>query len=163
MTGLQTIRLIFGLGGCLLILLSMTACDDAPETPTPKSSEIKKELTRKRMLSEARETKPLVLQHFEMREKGELVSLNEPDKNKVIALAATLCDFGDYSVNADNDKIKQATKIKTNDLISALVKMGHTTASIKITKGWDRNDFKQKIQFDWNGADNQTACESGTF
>ena len=163
MTGLQTIRLIFGLGGCLLILLSMTACDDAPETPTPKSSEINKELTRKRMLSEARETKPLVLQNFEMREKGELVTLNETDKNKVIALAATLCDFGVYGVNTDNDKIKQATEIKTNGLISALVKMGHTNVSIEITKGWDRNDFKQKIQFDWNGVDNQTVCQSCTF
>jgi hypothetical protein len=145
------------------MLLSMTACDDATETPTPKSSEIKKELMRKRMLSEAQETRPLVLQNFEMREKGELVTLNETHKNKVIALAATLCDFGDYGVNTDNDKIKKATKIKTNGLISALVQMGHTTVSIEITKGWGRNDFKQKIQFDWNGVDNQTVCKSGTF
>lgn len=163
MTGLPTTRLISRLGVIMLMLLGMAACDDAPETPTPKSSEIKKELMRKRLSQKTHEPKPLTVQYFEMRESGQPVTLSDTDKNRIIALGATLCDFGNYDVNADTDEIKKATEIKTNGLIIALLDMGYTTASITITKGWDRNDFKQKIRFNWNGTDKKTKCESGTF
>jgi len=42
MTGALAIGHIFRLGVGMLMLAGMTASDDAPETPTPKPSEIKK-------------------------------------------------------------------------------------------------------------------------
>ena len=93
MTGLLAIGRIFRLGVGLLVLAGMTACDDAPETPAPKSSEIKKELMRKRLSQKARESTPLVVQNFEMRENGQVVTLRAADKDRIITLAAGLCDF----------------------------------------------------------------------
>lgn len=163
MTSLLTTQNIFRLGVGVLLLLGVTACDDAPETPTKKSSEIRKELLRKQLSQKAHESKSLAVQYFEMQESGQPVTLSDTNKNKVISLAATLCDSGDYDVNADNEKMQRAIKIKTNELIIALSDMGYTTVSIKIIKGSDLNDFKQKIHFNWNGTDKKTSCESGTF
>lgn len=42
MTGVLAIGHIFRLGFGMLMLAGMAACDDAPKTPTPKSSEVKK-------------------------------------------------------------------------------------------------------------------------
>ena len=163
MIGLPKTSLIFRLGVCMLMLLGMTACDDTPETPPPKSSEVRKELMRTQLSQKAHEAKSLAVQYFEMRESGKPITLSDANKNKVIALGATLCDLINNDVDADKEQIKQAIKIRTNELISTLSEMGYTNVSIEITKGWDRNDFKQKIHFAWNGTDKKTRCESGAF
>lgn len=163
MTGVLAIGHIFRLGVGMLMLAGMTACDDAPETPTPKSSEVKKELMRKRLSQKARESTPLTVQNFEMQESGQTVTLRAADKDRIIALGAGLCDFDRLAGEADKDKIQQALKAKTNKLISALSEMGHTAGSIIITKGQDGGNFKQEIRFSWKGTDQQTSCQTGTF
>ena len=163
MTGVLAIGHIFRLGVGMLMLAGMTACDDAPETPTPKSSEVKKELMRKRLSQKARESTPLTVQNFEMRESGQTVTLRAADKDRIIALGAGLCDFDRLAGEADKDKIQQALKAKTNKLISALSEMGHTAGSIMITKGEEGGNFKQEILFKWKGTLTQTACSTGTF
>lgn len=163
MTGVLAIGHIFRLGVGMLMLAGMTACDDAPETPTPKSSEVKKELMRKRLSQKAGESIPLTVQNFEMRESGQTVTLRAADKDRIIALGVGLCDFDRMAGEADKDKIQQALKAKTNKLISALSEMGHTTGAIIITKGQDDGNFKQEIRFSWKGTDQQTSCQTGTF
>ena len=163
MTGVLAIGHIFRLGVGMLMLAGMTACDDAPETPTPKSSEVKKELMRKRLSQKAGEPIPLTVQNFEMRESGQTVTLRAADKDRIIALGVGLCDFDHMAGEADKDKIQQALKAKTNKLISALSEMGHTTGAIIITKGQDGGNFKQEIRFSWKGTDQQTSCQTGTF
>jgi len=163
MTGLLAIGRVFRLGVGLLVLAGMTACDDAPETPAPKSSEIKKELMRKQLSQKARESTPLVVQNFEMRENGQPVTLRAADKDKFITLAASLCDFDRPAGEANKDKAQQAMKVKTDKLISALSEMGHTAGSIMITKGEEGGNFKQGIVFEWKGTLTQTACSTGTF
>jgi len=163
MTGVLAIGHIFRLGVGMLMLAGMTACDDAPETPTPKSSEVKGELMRKRLAQKASESIPLTVQNFEMRESGQTVTLRAADKDRIIALGVGLCDFDRMAGEADKDKIQQALKAKTNKLISALSEMGHTTGAIIITKGQDDGNFKQKIRFSWKGTDQQTSCQTGTF
>jgi hypothetical protein len=163
MTGVLAIGHIFRLGVGMLMLAGMTACDDAPETPTPKSSEVKKELMRKRLSQKARESTPLTVQNFEMRGSGQTVTLRAADKDRIIALGAGLCDFDRLAGEADKDKIQQALKAKTNKLISTLSEMGHTTGSIIITKGQDGGNFKQEIRFSWKGTNQQTSCQTGTF
>ena len=163
MKGLLAIGRIFRLGVGLLVLAGMTACDDAPEPPAPKSSEIKKELMRKRLSQKARESTPLVVQNFEMRENGQVVTLRAADKDRIITLAAGLCDFDRPAGEANKDKTQQAMKVKTDKLISALSEMGYTSASISITKGQDGSKFKQEIRFSWKGTDQQTSCQTGTF
>ena len=79
MTGVLAIGHIFRLGVGMLMLAGMTACDDAPETPTPKSSEVKGELMRKRLAQKASESIPLTVQNFEMRESGQTVTLSVAD------------------------------------------------------------------------------------
>lgn len=163
MTGVVAIGHIFRLGVGMLMLAGMTACDDAPETPTPKSSEVKKELMRKRLSQKAGESIPLTVQNFEMRESGQTVTLRAADKDRIIALGVGLCDFDRMAGEADKDKIQQALKAKTNKLISALSEMGHTTGAIIITKGQDDGNFKQEIRFSWKGTGQQTSCQTGTF
>jgi hypothetical protein len=163
MTGVLAIGHIFRLGVSMLMLAGMTACDDAPETPTPKSSEVKEELMRKRLSQKAGESIPLTVQNFEMRESGQTVTLRAADKDRIIALGVGLCDFDRMAGEADKDKIQQALKAKTNKLISALSEMGHTTGAIIITKGQDDGNFKQEIRFSWKGTDQQTSCQTGTF
>lgn len=163
MTGLLAIGRIFRLGVGLLVLAGMTACDDAPETPAPKSSEIKKELMRKRLSQKAGESTPLIVQNFEMRENGQVVTLRAADKDRIITLAAGLCDFDRPAGEANKDKTQQAMKVKTDKLISALSQMGYTTASISITKGQDGSNRKQEIRFSWKGTDQQTSCQTRTF
>ena len=163
MTGVLATGHIFRLGVGMLMLAGMTACDDAPETPTPKSSEVKKELMRKRLSQKARESTPLTVQNFEMWENGQTVTLRAADKDRIIALGAGLCDFDRLAGEADKDKIQQALKAKTNKLISTLSEMGHTTGSIIITKGQDGGNFKQEIRFSWKGTDQQTSCQTGTL
>ena len=163
MTGVLAIGYIFRLGVGMLMLAGMTACDDAPETPTPKSSEVKGELMRKRLAQKASESIPLTVQNFEMRESGQTVTLRAADKDRIIALGVGLCDFDHMAGEADKDKIQQALKAKTNKLISALSEMGHTTGAIIITKGQDGGNFKQEIRFSWKGTDQQTSCQTGTF
>jgi len=163
MTGVLAIGHIFRLGVGMLMLAGMTACDDAPETPTPKSSEVKEELMRKRLSQKAGESIPLTVQNFEMRESGQTVTLRAADKDRIIALGVGLCDFDRMAGEADKDKIQQALKAKTSKLISALSEMGHTTGAIIITKGQDDGNFKQEIRFSWKGTDQQTSCQTGTF
>jgi hypothetical protein len=163
MTGVLAIGHIFRLGVGMLMLAGMTACDDAPETPTPKSSEVKEELMRKRLLQKAGESIPLTVQNFEMRESGQTVTLRAADKDRIIALGVGLCDFDRMAGEADKDKIQRALKAKTSKLISALSEMGHTTGAIIITKGQDDGNFKQEIRFSWKGTDQQTSCQTGTF
>jgi hypothetical protein len=163
MTGVLAIGHIFRLGVGMLMLAGMAACDDAPETPTPKSSEVKEELMRKRLSQKAGESIPLTVRNFEMRESGQTVTLRAADKDRIIALGVGLCDFDRMAGEADKDKIQQALKAKTNKLISALSKMGHTTGAIIITKGQDGGNFKQEIRFSWKGTDQQTSCQTGTF
>ena len=108
MTGVLAIGHIFRLGVGMLMLAGMTACDDAPETPTPKSSEVKEELMRKRLSQKAGESIPLTVQNFEMRESGQTVTLRAADKDRIIALGVGLCDFDRMAGEADKDKIQQA-------------------------------------------------------
>jgi hypothetical protein len=164
MTGVLAIGHIFRLGVGMLMLAGMTACDDTPETPTPKSSEIRKELMRERLSQKARKSMPsLTVQNFEMSENGQTVTLRAADKDRIIALGTGLCDFDSPAGEANKGKIQQALKAKTNKLISALLEMGHTTGSIMITKVQDGGNFKQKIHFSWKGSDQQTSCQAGTF
>ena len=53
MMSLMAIHRIFRLGVSVFMLAGLTACDDAPETPAQKSSEVKKELMHKRLLEKA--------------------------------------------------------------------------------------------------------------
>jgi len=118
---------------------------------------------RKRWSQKARESTPLTVQNFEMRESGQTVTLRAADKDRIIALGAGVCDFDRLAGEADKDKIQQALKAKTNKLISALSEMGHTAGSIIITKGQDGGNFKQEIRFSCKGTDQQTSCQTGTF
>lgn len=163
MMSLMSVQRIFRLWFSLFMLTGLTACDDAPETPTPKPSEIKKEMMHKRLLEKAQDSTPLVVQSFEMRKNGQAVALRAAQKDRVISLGASLCDFDHPAGDADKDKISKALKAKTNKLVSALLEMGHTTGSIIIKKGQNDGNFKEEIRFSWKGADQQTSCQSGTF
>lgn len=164
MTSLLAIRAIFKLGVGMLMLTLMTACDDAPETPSPKKlSETRKELERKQLLEKAREPATLTVQNFEIREDGKTVTLSNADKDRVVALGAGLCDVDNLAGEADKDKIQQALKVKTDKLVSALSEMGYTKVSIKITRVQDGKNLKQEIRFSWRDENQQTSCQTGTF
>ena len=163
MMSLVLVQRVFRLWVSLFMLTGLTACDDAPETPTPKPSEIKKEMMRKRLLEKAQKPTSLVVQSFEIRKNGQAVALRAAHKDKVISLGASLCDFDRLAGDADKDKISKALKAKTNKLVSALLEMGHTTGSIIIKKGQNDGNFKEEIRFSWKGTDQQTSCQSGTF
>ena len=164
MTGLPAIGPIFKLGVGILMLALMTACDDAPETPSPKKpSEIRKELMRKQLQEKTQEPATLTVLNFEIREDGKTVDLPDADKDRIVALGASLCDVDNLAGEADKDKIQQALKVKTDKLVSALSEMGYNTASIKITRGQDRGNLKQEIRFSWKGEKQQTSCQTDTF
>ena len=164
MTGLPAIRPIFKLGAGILMLALMTACDDAPETPSPKkSSEIRMELMRKQLQEKAREPATWTVQNFEIREDGKTVTLPDADKDRILTLGASLCDVDNLAGEADKEKIKKALKVKTDKLVSALSDIGYNAASIKITRGQDGKNLKQEIHFSWKGENQQTSCQTDTF
>ena len=164
---LSAIHCIFRLGVSVLILAGMTACDDAPETPAQKSSEIKKDKRKlqkeldKLLSRTARESAPFTVQSIEMRVNGQTVTLSTAEKDRVIALGTALCDSIGKAGEVGKDKVKQASKVETDKLISALSDMGHTAASIKITNGQDGSNYKEQIHFDWQGKNQKTACLKG--
>ena len=176
---LSAIHCIFRLGVSVFILAGMTSCDDAPETPAQKSSEIKKDLRKlqkekdtrkllnrdmdKRLSRTARESAPFTVRSIEMRVNGQTVTLSTAEKDRVIALGTALCDSIGKAGEVGKDKVKQASKVETDKLISALSDMGHTAASIKITNGQDGSNYKEQIHFDWQGKNQKTACLKGNF
>ena len=164
MTSSLAIRPIFKLGLGMLMLTLVTACDDAPETPSSKKlSETSKELMRKQLLEKAREPATLTVQNFEIFEDGKVVTLPDANKDRIAALGAGLCDVDNLAGEADKDKIQQALKVKTDKLVSALSEMGYTNVSIKITRGQDGRNLKQEIRFSWKEENQQTSCQTGTF
>jgi hypothetical protein len=164
MTRSLAIRSIFKLGVGVLMLILVTACDDAPETPSPKKlSETREELTRKQLLEKAREPTILTVQNFEIREDGKTVTLPDADKDRIVALGAGLCDVDNVAGEADKDKIQQALRVKSEKLVSALLEMGYTNVSIKITRGQDGRNLRQEIRFSWKDENQQTSCQTGTF
>lgn len=173
---LSAIHCIFRLGVSVFILAGMTACDDAPETPAQKSSEIKKDLRKlqkekdkrklqkeldKRLSRTARESAPFTVRSLEMRVNGQMVTLSTAEKDRIIALGTALCDSIGKAEEVGKDKVKQASKVQIDKLISALSDMGHTAASIKITNGQDGSNSKEQIHFDWQGKNQKTACLKG--
>ncbi len=164
MTSSLAIRSILKLGVGMLVLTLMTACDDAPETPSPKKqSEARKELARKQLLEKAQEPATLTVQNFEIREDGKTVTLPDADKDRISALGAGLCDVYNLAGETDKDKIQQAQKVKTDKLINALSQMGYNNVSIEITMGQDGRNLKQEIHFSWKGENQQTSCQTSTF
>ena len=157
---LLAIHRIFRLGVYVFMLVGVTACDDAPETPAQKSIEVKKELD-KRLLQTASESAPSTVQSLEMQVNGQTVTLSTAEKDKIIALGTALCDSIGKAEEVGKDKVKQASKVETDKLISALLDMGHTAASIKITNGQDGSNSKEQIHFDWQGKNQKTACLKG--
>ena len=101
----------------------MTACDDAPETPAQKSSEIEKELRNlqkeldKRLSRTAPESAPFTVRSLEMRVNGQTVTLSTAETDRIIALGTALCD-----------SIEKAAEVGKDKLVSALSDMGHTAA-----------------------------------
>ena len=154
---LLAIHRIIRLGVYVFMLVGMTACDDAPETPAQKSIGVKKELD-KRLLQTASESAPFTVQSLEMQVNGQTVTLSTAEKDKIIALGTALCDFNGKAGEASKDTVKQALKVKTDKLISTLLDMGHTAASIKITNGQNGSNSKEQIHFDWQGKNQKTAC-----
>ena len=120
---LLAIHRIFRLGVYVFMLVGVTACDDAPETPAQKSIEVKKELD-KRLLQTASESAPFTVQSLEMQVNGQTVTLSTAEKDKIIALGTALCDFNGKAGEASKGKVKQALKVKTDKLISTLLDMG---------------------------------------
>ena len=164
MTSSLAIRSIFKLGVGVLMIMLVTACDDAPETPSPKKlSETRKELTRNQLLEKAREPTILTVQNFEIREDGKTVTLPDADKDRIVALGTALCDVDSVAGEAYKDKIQRAQRAKSDKLVSALSEMGYTNVSIKITRGQDGRNLKQEIRFSWKGENQQTSCQTVTF
>jgi hypothetical protein len=81
MTSLLAIRSIFKLGVGVLMLMLVTACDDAPET------------------------------HFEIREDGKTVTLPDADKDRILALGAGLCDIDNVAGEADKKLINALSEM----------------------------------------------------
>ena len=155
---LSAIHCIFRLGVSVFILAGMTACDDAPETPAQKSSEIEKELRKlqkeldKRLSRTAPKSAPFTVRSLEMRVNEQTVTLSTAETDRIIALGTALCD-----------SIEKAREVGKDKLVSALSDMGHTAASIKITNGQDGSNYKEQIHFDWQGKNQISSCRKGNF
>ena len=171
---MKTFQLLYkgffwGLG--LSILIGLSACDDAPESPASESAvqqkKSSKELLRRELKKEAlreqsKETRSLTLKSFEMQQNGQAVELSADEQNKIVKFGMKLCR-AEGDTHQAVEKIKESSKEKYENLVSQLKGMGYESVSIKIIMGSGdsaQEGQQQEIQIDIHDGQHASSCTS---
>ena len=98
----NVVRTLSTLSFGLTLIAGISSCDDVPEEPKQKPSE----LSKKNMLDKLRQNKKvelsLPLLSFDMQHNGESITLVDGDREKILQITDSLCNIGRQGGKSSN-------------------------------------------------------------
>ena len=125
------IRTLSALGFALTLTVGLGGCDDAPEEPKQKPSELRQKVMLEKLQQLNKVEASLPLLSFNMQHNGKSIILSDDDRDRILTISDGLCNIG----NTGGTKSSETYKNKVGELTSKLANLGYKTVSLKIIKG----------------------------